>query len=342
MKDRAIRQGLRTRTLWRSLPMRGRSTEPIPQLPPIWMRFAVLFQPQADSSASTGGRRNALSPTRTSRLRLPYPQPPCCGRRNTRKPRASATVRHAGYVGNELGRHRLHSCKEDPERRARRRDIGVRPVRRERGIERLYDIDQTMRFEAGQRDAREVEGVDPSVFQKGVPARMTCGERSVKSDVVRHDLGGSDKLDKRGQRLLRQRSIRHVLIMDVREVGDIFRNRLTRIHERDEPFSDLAALHARRSDLRQLVMVEGEARGLGVQDDDIGVQLTIIGFRGPRREMMLSGVPSLTNCSKAGDICSVWFSIRPDYHLFLVRTNGSGITPSGNPFPKLVRLSSPF
>ena len=146
-----------------------------------------------------------------------------------------------------------------------------------------------MRFEAGQRDAREVEGVDPSVFQKGVPARMTCGERSVKSDVVRHDLGGSDKLDKRGQRLLRQRSIRHVLIMDVREVGDIFRNRLTRIHERDEPFSDLAALHARRSDLRQLVMVEGEARGLGVQDDDIGVQLTIIGFRGPRRERCVTG-----------------------------------------------------
>ena len=123
-------------------------------------------------------------------------------------------------------------------------------MRRKRGIERLYDIDQTMRFEAGQRDAREVEGVDPSVFQKGVPARMTCGERSVKPDVVRHDLGGSDELDKRGQRLLRQRSIRHVLIMDVREVGDIFRNRLTRIHERDEPFSDLAALHARRSDLR--------------------------------------------------------------------------------------------
>lgn len=56
--------------------------------------------------------------------------------------------------------------------------------------------------------------------------------------------------------------------MNVGEVGYLLREWVFRVHER-EPFDYLAPLHTSRGYLRQLVVVEREARRLGVQYDDV-------------------------------------------------------------------------
>mgnify|MGYP007060935875 CR=1 FL=1 len=70
------------------------------------------------------------------------------------------------------------------------------------------------------------------------------------------------------------RSIRHIFIADVGKVSNFFRDRLPRIYECYVPADDLAMNHTRCSNLNQLVVVERETRRLGVDNNNVFIQLT--------------------------------------------------------------------
>ena len=72
--------------------------------------------------------------------------------------------------------------------------------------------------------------------------------------------------------------------MNVGEVRDIFRDGFSRVHERYEPFDDLALLHTSGGYLRQLVMMERETGRLRVQHDDVAVEIAEIRLGGDNGE----------------------------------------------------------
>ena len=152
-----------------------------------------------------------------------------------------------------------------------------------------------MRFHAGKRDSRKIERIDPGILQQGITAGMTRGERTIELCVMRDHLRIANEFHKLGQRIGGKRSIGHISIVDIGQVRDIFRNGLSRVHERDEPFDYFALFHASCSDLRQLIMVEREAGGLGVQNHDVMVEIAEIHRRcdfGKRRIPVADGLGS--------------------------------------------------
>ena len=116
------------------------------------------------------------------------------------------------------------------------------------------------------------------VVEQRISARMPRRECPVEVGVVGDDLRVAREFDEPRKRFVRRRRISHVLVMDVRQVGDIFGNGLAGVHERHVPIDDLTVLHSRGSDLGQLIMVEGKARRLRVDHDDVLVEIAEIGI----------------------------------------------------------------
>ena len=181
--------------------------------------------------------------------------------------------RHARDLAHERHGHRSDSRQEDAEDGAGGLDIGIGPMRRERGAERLHQIEQTMRLQTRECDARKVERIDPRVLQQRVATGMPGGERAVELGIVRDDFRVPHEFHQFRQGLGWKWRIRHILVVDIGQVGDVFRDRLSRVHERDEPVDDPPLLHASGSDLRQLVVIERESCCLGVDDHDIAIKI---------------------------------------------------------------------
>ena len=112
---------------------------------------------------------------------------------------------------------------------------------------------------------------------------MTSRKRAVKFSIVSDYLRIAGKLDKPCECLIRRRCVRYIFIMDVRQMSDIIGNRFPRIDERHIPINDLTMLHARRGNLRKLVMVKREARGFGVNYHDVLVKIAEVELFGQIR-----------------------------------------------------------
>ena len=200
-----------------------------------------------------------------------------------------------GDLAHKCRRHRGDTCKQDAEDGAGCLDVGIGAMCRQRRAESPYKIEQAMRFHAGKRDSRKIERIDPGILQQGITAGMTRGERTIELCVMRDHLRIANEFHKLGQCVGGKRSIGHIAIVDIGQVRDIFRNGLSRVHERDEPFDYFALFHASCSDLRQLIMVEREAGGLGVQNHDVMVEIAEIHRRcdfGKRRIPVADGLGS--------------------------------------------------
>ena len=136
-----------------------------------------------------------------------------------------------------------------------------------------------MRFHARQGYARQVERVDPRVFQQRVAARMLRREVAVEFRVVCDQFRVAHERDQLRQRLFGARGIGHVLVVDVGEVHHVFGDGFPWVDEGDEPVGYFAALHARGGYLCQFVVIERETRRFGVDDDDVAIQIPIVGLR---------------------------------------------------------------
>ena len=166
------------------------------------------------------------------------------------------------------------NCREQNSKQcARSRNVVIRAVRRCRRSKGLHQVDKAMRSHTRKSDARQIERVNPDVVQKRVSTRMASRKRAVKLSVVGDYLRIAGKLDKPCECLIRRRCVRYIFIMDVRQMSDIIGNRFPRIDERHIPINDLTMLHARRGNLRKLVMVKGETRGFGVDYDDVLIKV---------------------------------------------------------------------
>ena len=174
-------------------------------------------------------------------------------------------------------RHRVDGSEQDAVYRAQRLHVGIGSMGRYGSIERSNEIDQPMGFESRQRDAREIERVDPRVFRKRRAVHVLRCEITIELGVVRHDVRCSNEFDKIGESLGGSRGIGDVFVMDIRQPRNIFGNRLSRIHECHEPFDDFPVFHPGGGDLRQFIVVDGKSRGLRIENDDIAIELSVIG-----------------------------------------------------------------
>ena len=107
---------------------------------------------------------------------------------------------------------------------------------------------------------------------------MSRGEGAIEGGVMGHKLRITNEFGKLRKRFFRRRSISNVFIVNIGQVRNIFRNRLSGVYERHEPIDNLALIHAGGRNLRQLIVIEREAGRLGVYNDDIAVELTVIAF----------------------------------------------------------------
>lgn len=77
-----------------------------------------------------------------------------------------------------------------------------------------------MGFQARQRDARQVQRINPRIAQQRFPFRVIRGERAVEGRIVRNHVGASHELNEAGQGLRGLRRTFDVCRMDARQVLD--------------------------------------------------------------------------------------------------------------------------
>ena len=101
---------------------------------------------------------------------------------------------------------------------------------------------------------------------------MLRGEVAIEASIVGYDNRVPDKFHQPRQGLGGQRGVDHIAVMDISQMRHILRDGFPRVHEGDVPVNDLAALHASGGDLSQLVVIQREARGLGVQNHNVSIK----------------------------------------------------------------------
>ena len=146
----------------------------------------------------------------------------------------------------------------------------------------MNQIDQTMRLQTRKRDARQIEGIDPKVFFQACATRVFRHKMTVKRGVVRDERGVAHETRELLARLNGRGRIGDIGIKDIRKMGNFIGNRLAGIHERHKPFSDFTALKTSGSNLRELVFPFGNARGFGIDNHDIAVEVTVVGMQSLR------------------------------------------------------------
>ena len=150
----------------------------------------------------------------------------------------------------------------------------VRGTVRDRGAAKSRrHVGQTVRREARQRDAGERERVDP-----GVAHRRTAGnglhERAVKGGVVSKDGTSAHELGERANGRHRVGRADNIGVGDAGQPLDLWRDGRVRPHEGLKALRDLAAGKARGGDLYETAVLEREARGLRVENDDVLLERT--------------------------------------------------------------------
>ncbi|MEI2996141.1 MAG: hypothetical protein V8T19_03095 [Senegalimassilia anaerobia] len=175
-------------------------------------------------------------------------------------------------------RHGIHRSQQNTEHGARSRDVIVCAMRGNRRPEGANQVDKSMGFQAGESNASKIQGVKPGVLQQRIAAWMSRGEGAIEGGIMGHKLRITNELGELRKRFFRRRSVGNVLVMNIGQMRNIFRNRLSGVYERYEPIDNLALIHAGCRNLRQLIVIEREAGCLGVYNDDIAVKLTVIAF----------------------------------------------------------------
>ena len=101
-------------------------------------------------------------------------------------------------------------------------------------------------------------------------------ERTVKRTIMRNKIRPANKSRQVGTSFTGGRSLCYILVMDVRKMRYILRDRLSRVYERNKPVNDCAIMHTRRRNLRELVMIERHACCLGIDDHNIFVKCSVV------------------------------------------------------------------
>ena len=85
---------------------------------------------------------------------------------------------------------------------------------------------------------------------------MPCSEGAIKSSVMGYKLRPTNKFDKLSKRFFRRRSVGNILVVNIGQVRNIFRDRLPGVYECHKPIDYLAFIHASGRNLRQLIVIE--------------------------------------------------------------------------------------
>ncbi len=133
--------------------------------------------------------------------------------------------------------------------------------------EGLGQVRQAVRAHARQRDARELEGVEPPARQG--PAARGLQERAVEVRVVPHEVGAGGERREIGGGGVRGGRAREVVVTDAGEAHDRVGKRAAGIHEGVERAHDLGAARPHRADLHQALAGGVEAGGLHVHEDEL-------------------------------------------------------------------------
>ena len=137
-------------------------------------------------------------------------------------------------------------------------------------------VDKPMGFQAGESNTSKVQGIEPSVLKQGVSAWMPRSKGAIKGSVMGYKLRPTNKFDKLSKRFFWRRSVGNILIVNIGQVRNIFRDRLPGVYERHKPIDYLTLIHASGRNLRQLIVIERETSCLSVYNHDIAIEFTII------------------------------------------------------------------
>ena len=116
-------------------------------------------------------------------------------------------------------------------------------------------------------------------FQPGRHVMEAVSRAALDPDMYKYSLNETRELL---ARLNGRGRIGDVGIKDIRKMRNFIGNRLAGIHERHKPFSDFAALKTSGSNLRELDLSFGNARGFGIDNHDIAVEVTVVGMQSLR------------------------------------------------------------
>ena len=134
-----------------------------------------------------------------------------------------------------------------------------------------------MRLQARKRNARQIERIDPEILEQRVARwRFRC-EAFVESGVMSNHRRVTDKLGQASTCLVRKGRIHYVFVVDIGQTSDFVRDMLPGVDKRHEPFRHNTAFEAGGRYLRELVVVLRKTRRLGIEDNDIAIEVAKIG-----------------------------------------------------------------
>ena len=93
-----------------------------------------------------------------------------------------------GNIANQLRRHGGDARQKDTVHRARGFNVRVGAMRADGCVERMDQIDQTVRTQARQGNARKVQRVDPHVVSQRRAAGVLRDEGAIERAVVRNEV----------------------------------------------------------------------------------------------------------------------------------------------------------
>ena len=204
---------------------------------------------------------------------------------------------HVGELPEQAGWQVRQAQEQDAPHAAEGVDVVGGAVGHRAAAEGGRHVREAVRQEARQRDAREREAVDPDVRDLAA-ARDALDEGAVERGVVGQDGRAADELGEGGDGLGGRGGARHVDVVDVGEERDLGRNGPTRVDEGLEALDHVTAAQARSGDLDELAVLEREARGLRVEDDDVLLERAERAREGALRE---GAVPLGDRCGRAGE-----------------------------------------
>ena len=198
-----------------------------------------------------------------------------------------------GDVRNQLRGHRGNCCQKDAEDRTGGHHVIVRPMGGNRRTEGLHQVDEPMGFQLRQRDARQIERIEPQIALQGIPRRMLGAEVLIEGGIMRHKIAFAHEFDQARQSLCGTRGVLDVLVVDIGQMLDFFGNGLSGVHEGGVPAHDLTLAKASCGDLGQLIILERDTCGLGIDHHHILIQFPEIPFPGRLHEAAITGADPL-------------------------------------------------
>ena len=127
-------------------------------------------------------------------------------------------------MGNQRRWHAVNRRQKNAVHDAGCRNIIVGTVSGIRPAKCAHQVEQTMGFQARKGDFRQIKRIEPKILLQGLASRILGAERSVEVCVVGHHIGIAHEFDQPRYRLVGAGCISHILVADVRKMGNIVRN----------------------------------------------------------------------------------------------------------------------